>query len=290
MYVKGSRALERKKSPLIVVLMVFVVIVATIISSILGFLVGYNVTSSSVRESRDYERTPISRDEKEDEVATKGDTEIREIEKNDSSTQSNSGQEDEVFAEFSINEHTIADYYSILDPNTYDFYNSGITDFNFFYPSDFFNHVSRDTSNSESMYGNNIETISFEGSDGSKLVFSLYERTDNMSLEEATNYYYSIAESSFVEPSKIKSDVSDGHGKNIIAGLIEDGGQRYRLYDMTKIESNYVLKMLALSKEYTSEEDRLLHAYVIENYYRMCGFSDSTKRPRSYEEYLEDNQ
>ncbi len=94
--------------------------------------------------------------------------------------------------EFWIDEDTKADYSENLDPDLYESYDSKITAFKFYYPVDLYNEVSVDEDPDLVSYGENCQTITFEGSDGSQLIFSLTSRTDALSIENMTENVYNI--------------------------------------------------------------------------------------------------
>lgn len=173
----------------------------------------------------------------------------------------------------------------ILSGYTYD---SKITDFKFYYPVDLYNEVSVDEDPDLVSYGENCQTITFEGSDGSQLIFSLTSRTDALSIENMTENVYNIESKGLVEPEKIVKSSEGDHGKAILTGW-DSSAHNSAIYDMTKIEAGYVLQMKVIFPDYTSEKDRLEKAYVTECLYRMCGFSDSSQQVRSWDEFMEEN-
>ncbi len=59
------------------------------------------------------------------------------------------------------------------------------------------------------------------------------------------------------------------------------------VYDLVKVDKDYVMQMMIAFPVYASEEDEMYKGYVTECMYRMCGFSGSSQPPRSYEEYRE---
>ena len=190
--------------------------------------------------------------------------------------------------EFWIDEDTKADYSENLDPDLYESYDSKITDFKFYYPVDLYNEVSVDEDPDLVSYGENCQTITFEGSDGSQLIFSLTSRTDALSIENMTENVYNIESKGLVEPEKIVKSSEGDHGKAILTGW-DSSAHNSAIYDMTKIEAGYVLQMKVIFPDYTSEKDRLEKAYVTECLYRMCGFSDSSQQVRSWDEFMEEN-
>lgn len=189
--------------------------------------------------------------------------------------------------EFGIYADTVENYGNNLNPDYYRFYDSGISDFKFRYPADLFNDVTKDTEAFEDEYGTNIETIRFLGSKGTECIFSLSKRHDGMNIKQATGNVHTRETNSLIDAADILVSSKDDHGKVIITGWSADGRP---VYDLTKIEDDYIVRMYIILSEYISEEDKNYKGYVVENMYRLCGFSDSKYSPRSYEEYLEANQ
>lgn len=191
-------------------------------------------------------------------------------------------------SDFGIDTATIEDYSANLDPSQYLYYDSGIGEFNFYYPGDLFNDVSVDDEYYSTEYGNNIKSICFYGSNGSELYYSIYERNDGGSISEATDRINNLEHGKYYEMSDILVKSDDEKGRIVLAGVM-DASNEYRLYDLIKVDSSYVYRMLSVKPMYRNEDERVKYAYVTENEYRMCGFSGSSSEPRSFEEYLAGN-
>jgi hypothetical protein len=78
---------------------------------------------------------------------------------------------------------------------------------------------------------------------------------------------------------------TDEYGKVIQSGYTKD--THNPVYSLRKVEKDYVLSMVIMYPEPTDEEDKNMKWYMVDTMYRYCGFSDSTKFPRTYEQYLE---
>ena len=136
------------------------------------------------------------------------------------------------------------------------------------------------------MAGENVQTITFGGSEGSELIFSLSRRTDGGSVEEMTDRIRTDAESGIVDLEEIVNSCRDGYGKLVLTGWT---GSAYdeTIYYLVKVYDDYVMSMKILTPAYESRQDELYKGYVTECLYRMCGFSDSDDTWRSYSEYAE---
>lgn len=186
---------------------------------------------------------------------------------------------------FQIDSSAVEDYEAALDPNTYLYYDSDISDFAFFYPSELFNQVTYHEKPTQKAYGMNMQTLDFTASKGSELKFTLCRRTDYLSLEQMTNHIYEQEMESLQDASKLVLSVEEDYGRVIVTGYTK---KRDKLvYDMVKIEPTYVMHMKLYFPQYTGAEDQLQKGYVTECVYRMCAFSGSSKSPRSYQEYKE---
>ncbi|MCR4891497.1 MAG: zinc-ribbon domain-containing protein [Lachnospiraceae bacterium] len=201
-------------------------------------------------------------------------------------TEKSSGSDD-IMGRFGIQADTVEDYSANLDPSQYLYY-SGIGELSFFYPRYLFNRVAVDDSHHNTEYGENLETITFEGSKGGNLTFSVSRRTDGMSVSELTEEINRSEHGKYYDTTDILVRSDDQKGKIIVTGY-RDVGKSFVVYDLIKIDSQYVYSLLNLKKAYESEEDRIHFAYVMENIYRMCGFSGSSKGPRSFEEFMASN-
>lgn len=188
---------------------------------------------------------------------------------------------------FKINADAVEDYAAVLDPDTYSYYDSGISEFAFFYPAEMFHRVTYSEKPKEKAYGTNLQTIDFTASKGSELKFALYQRTDQLSMEQMTNYIYEREFNSMQDSIKLIFSAEEDHGRVIVTGYTD--ARDKLIYDMVKIEPSYVMHMKLYFPQYTGSEDKLQKGYVTECIYRMCGFSGSTNRPRSYQEYKEGN-
>lgn len=95
-----------------------------------------------------------------------------------------SGQSaDTDMSQLDISVDTVADYANVLDPTQYRYYDSGIAGFSFAYPVGLYNSVTMNETAHPDRYGTNIQNISFAGSDGSELIFSVSQRIDGQSVE-----------------------------------------------------------------------------------------------------------
>lgn len=187
---------------------------------------------------------------------------------------------------FGISETTVEDYGVNLDPGQYGHYDSGISEFNFSYPTALYNAVTVDETAWQSEMGENVQTISFSGSEGSELIFSLSRRTDGLSVKGMTERTASGARRSVTEFEEILNMTKDGYGKLVFTGWT-DGSYEKTVYCLVKVEDSYIMSMTVVTPNYKGNQDELYKGYVTECLYRTCGFSDATVPWRSFNEYAE---
>ncbi len=195
----------------------------------------------------------------------------------------------DILYEFGISSSTVEDYSKNLDPDKYLYYSAGIGEMSFSYPANLFNNVEVNDNSEETKYGENIKTIVFYGNRGSELAYSVYKRIDGGSIKAATSRINNIEHNKYTIVSDLVVSSDDNHGRIVLAGTTDSSESCY-VYDLIKIDDNYVYRMTSLKPKYKDEEEKNQYAYVTENIYRMCDFSGSTKKPRSYREYMEGNQ
>lgn len=194
--------------------------------------------------------------------------------------------EDDAYAVFGITQGIAEDYASNLDTHAYQYYNSGIADFSFFYPANLYGGVSYSDEKTESVSGTNIETIDFTGSEGSELRFSL-SQYQGASIEDMTEAVYLAQTGSMEDAADIIHNVYEDHGRIIVTGFRDNGAKM--VYDLTKVDNEYVMQMQIIFPAYRGNEDKFQKDYVTECLYRLCGFSGSTLTCRSYEKYREES-
>ena len=186
---------------------------------------------------------------------------------------------------FDISRSTVENYGANLDPGKYGYYDSGINGFYFAYPTALYNTVNVDNATWLSETGENIQTISFSGSEGSELTFSLSKRKDRLSTEEMTEWLASQASGKVTEFEEILNTTKDGYGKLVFTGWM-DGSYEKTVYCLIKIESSNIMCMTVVIPNYKGNQDELYKGYVTECLYRMCGFSDSADSWRSFDKYV----
>ena len=281
--VKGDKNLSNykeieKPSMFRFIIIIVCIIVASIIIGMLVYMHSKNISPK------------ISTDNVKEFFNSLGNDESQEQQNSgDESSVGNNGDNvsGQVNPEFQVYSGVEEDYANALQPEDYHFYDSGITDFSFYYPDNLYCDVTT-VENEECEFGFLIKKIDFIGSNGSELIYQLIQRTDSLSLEAETDYIYNKEIANLYEKEDIVFSTKDNYGKVIVTGW-DSADKNYVIYNLCKIEDDYILQMKVIYPNYTGDLDTAQKGYVTECYYRLCGFSDSTLSVRSYEEYMNEN-
>lgn len=185
-------------------------------------------------------------------------------------------------AMFNITGGTAENYEVALDTNSYQYYNSGIANFRFFYPAGLYSGINYNEQETDSAYGTNVKTIEFTGSAGSSLTFAL-SRYERASIAEKSEEVYNKEKSELLDAADVVYGTYEDHGRIIVTGYTEDYSKL--VYDLTNVDSEYVMQMKIVFPAYQGVKDKFQKDYVTECLYRLCGFSGSTANCRSYETY-----
>ncbi len=241
-----------------------------------------------IEEAPAAEEAPVADTE---EVTNEADTEKAEppvteepVEEEQSNIENNP-----LLSEFSIDPNATEDYSLILDPDDYLYYTSGIGNFSFRYPAKLYNTVEVNDSSEYRDYGEHIRSVKFSGNRGAELTYSVYKRSGG-SIDDAVNSLHALETSKYHNMADIVVSSDPKKGGKIIMSGYTDSSEEYMLYDLIGVDDNYVYRMKAVNSNKLSESEKTMYGYYIENIYRMCSFSGSTKPARSYDEYLEDNR
>ncbi len=295
---KGKNS--NKINPIILIMGVVIVVLIIVIAALVSRKEPDNSVMSANNESGEQnnsaEKEINEREINNNPVANKTDSNL--IENNDTFKYADSGLDyeddyqenkytEKVNRDFEIYSGIREDYENALDPGYYQYYNSGISDFSFWYPNNLYCDVFS-AENIDCEYGYLRKEVTFYGSEGSTLTYRLIQRNDSLSLEDATENVHSVETMALYEAEDIVNGTTSDHGKVIVTGW-DSSAHNYAIYDLYKIEDDYLLQMKVVFPDYTSDLDRLQKAYVTECYYRLCGFSDSKAETRSYSEFMENN-
>lgn len=191
-----------------------------------------------------------------------------------------------ILKDFKVNKDTVEDYSQNLDPDKYIYYDAEVGDLWFSYPAYLFNDVSIDEEKGTTSYGENIKTITFSGSNGTQLIYSMYKRIGNDSIKSATTRINNAEHSKYYNVSDILVKSDDKNGRIVLGALVDERGSK-TIYDMIRIDQRHVYRMAVISPKYRNDDEKNQFDYITENIYRLCGFSGSTNPPRTYKEFKE---
>lgn len=184
-----------------------------------------------------------------------------------------------------VNEYTVADYSNNLNPEEYAYFESGIDEFDFSYPSNLYYACDVSTEPRTDPYGTVVYDINFYATDGSQLIYRLLSRTDSNSSTDMRNDIYASEEGGLQDAFEISKKKNSSRG--ILTGMTADG---LLMYDLFYVSDEYVMQMQVLTPDYEDEQDQLQKSYVTDCLYRLCGFSGTSESVcRSYEEFLAPN-
>ncbi|MCC8067202.1 MAG: Ig-like domain-containing protein [Clostridiales bacterium] len=197
-------------------------------------------------------------------------------------------EEDESDSQFNIDSDTVSDYSANLDPDEYLYYDS--PDFTFYYPASLYNYGTEDLESYTTVTGVNVRDVYLEGDDGVTTAhFNKSSRTDSGTtaelLQDVYVYYGSLLHG--------MSDISysDEYSCFIITGYF-DSAETEAAYILVRVNGEFVycMEILFPYNGNSSSEDYLEKSYVVENIYRMCSFSGSSYKARTYTQFLNGEQ
>lgn len=271
---------KRKAWPVIVIFLVLILL-------LVGAGTGYFLLHEPQKDTAGEMKAMTSMSESQDELDTADDSEndSNNDDVNDENSQAGTSMPDSLM---DVDINTVEDYSNNLDPDQYAYYDSGISDFNFYYPIKLYNEVTVEESSSSTNYGTSLQKIHFKGTKGSELIFEISRRNDSMSLDEMREKVYQTESGSMSDTVTVLNRLSEErtHGKVIVSGYSNPAHDK-AMYDMVKIEDDYVLQMKVIFP-YTPDdmENNRQQNYVVDCLYRLCGFSDTSyESTRSYDEF-----
>ena len=268
--VKKSEDHSNNKKVMVIVIIVVVITVAVIIGIVSGY---YNNNYTDNRAIKEETQTNISHSSQF--------TQKEETENNSEDVYENSESEQtSLLSKFSIDENQNTSYLNALNPQDYLYYDSGISDFGFYYPADLFCNVEEQQDEFRTDYGENLDSIEFLGNDGTWLNFEIAKRSDDISDKQM---FEKITEK---ELQKGYSSLTPKKQQNIVVmtGVLEDDEI---LYKMIRIETDYILTFEFHTPKYIDTEDKNMKQYVTECIYKLCDFNSRDVKIRTYEEFCE---
>ena len=172
-------------------------------------------------------------------------------------------------------------------------YNRGGTAsrYTFSYPASLFNEycVSDEESPGE-CYGTRIRMDHFLGTDNTYAFFDMYKpdkKGDTYDIASMSRQAYDNEISFIAHPVEVTNGLTqDGNSYIVILRGYTGESEEVSIYNLIKVEPEYVYNMKLYYPAPKDEEERLHTDYYIECMYRMCGFSDAKEPSRSYGEFL----
>lgn len=213
-----------------------------------------------------------SREKKEEKKSVKEEVK-KDADKNDSEP-----------SDFKVDKNCTNDYSMVLDPSKYVEYDSGIKDFKFSYPANFYSKVEEKDGGDES-FGKCIKSVILIGNDDSSLKFAVYSNGSS-SIQGSLDSISGDSNYKLDSETILKNGLSgDGKsGKIIKTGYLP--GTNMPIYDLVTVTDDYVYVMRVATPGYTDDNDKNMKSYYTECLYRMAGFSGSTAECRTYADFL----
>lgn len=174
-----------------------------------------------------------------------------------------------------------ADYSNNLEPGDYiRYHSSSVNGFSFYYPNKLYNSAEIKTSGY--VYGDEtmLEQVHLSADDGSDLLCTASSK-DSSSVDEYMDQIKNDLLGDVSEGQLLRNNTDDGI-------LVVTGYQGSDvLYEVVNVSRDEVMRMRILTPDGTSYTDRLHKNYVTECMFRLCGFSNSGKSTRSYDEFVD---
>ena len=237
-----------------------------------GLFTGSSDDTSDKKAEDDSEKKTVE-DEPED---TKDNDTKEEEEENDLNTGNDN-------SEFGLDGSESPRYQAVIYDYEYGRYDSGIPMFNFLYPRFLYSEVNKE----EGTAGNNeFINVLFTRSDGSLLEYYTIEY-EGESVSYRTESLYRTEKQYLVESTDIiPPKISDGDGIFIITGRQKENYNNL-VYLLMRITAGRYYEMRIVFPDYESTEDEDWKSFYAEYLYRSVGFTNSSKAPRTFEEYMD---
>lgn len=215
------------------------------------------------------------------------DSENAEEESDDRQDAETAGEAEDVNPAWNADGWDPNDYSMVLHPEEFTQFYTAVDRFVISYPASFYQYRSMDFDK------DGIGTLDLwsENSD-SMLSVSCYERQYQSADQEYDACYRSAEEWIGAEAEEILStkDPSDGgEARFILNGYGEGAYGGVGRYTLVYITDAYVMKFELQFPEETDHVDKSYKWYYTECIYRMCGFSNSSRTYRTYEEFAADD-
>lgn len=194
-------------------------------------------------------------------------------------TAASSGENDN--EEFGLDGSESPSYQAVIYDYEYGRYDSGKGRFSFTYPRYLYSSVVKEDG---SMNGMDFEDVTFTRSDGSWLYYSTREYS-GVSVEEEMDYLYRNLADTLVEIEEIiPRKIDEGDGIFILTGREKENYDNL-VYLLVRVGPGRLYEMEIVFPDYESDEDKEWKGFYAEYLYRSCGFTNSSRPVRTFDEY-----
>lgn len=183
-----------------------------------------------------------------------------------------SGTQTDIFEDASAS----ADYSNCLDLDNYTYMESPDGDYTFYYPENVYNYA----------YSEGDSCIFSSDDEKDTVKFIRKENTSGSPVQGMENMYNSYTQLSEKEQILFREKTDDrGFARGVLAGI----GEEQNVYASIAANKDYVYIMEVCSSFQHDTTKSSWVEYYIDCMYRYCSFSRKVGDPRSYDEYMADN-
>ncbi|MCR5717085.1 MAG: M48 family metalloprotease [Lachnospiraceae bacterium] len=184
-----------------------------------------------------------------------------------------------------IDPNTIEDFSVTTDLNNYEYYATEIPDLCFYYPACLFNNAVIKEGIPYSIGVAQKEVI-MTGTEGSSIEY-ICIHNDQTDLNSAFDSAYNEFTSYVIGVGDIYHKLGETSGTVVFTGFTDETMTMLE-YTLMRVTSDKTMVMRAHFPNYTDELDKSYKYYYAECLYRGCGFTNSSKSMRTYEEYMKE--
>lgn len=209
---------------------------------------------------------------KEQSKASEATTEAKTVtEEETESTEATTEESDENLP--SIISQSAVDYDNILDLDDYETFYAG--DYSFGYPKELYESVVQ--------VGDSYE---FQSDEYNHVTYSREKLDSGVTAKKKLKSLYSQVRGNLTDRNEVL--YIEDNGIFVIAGRSKDDSNQ-SIYNLVRIENGYVYSM-TIGYRYTSDKTETnKQNYYIDTMYRLCSFGRGTYKPRTYQQFLNDD-
>lgn len=222
----------------------------------------------------------ISLQPNENEETAENETVVEEVSENEEETEETESTSEENVDLPEIDSIEETDYDNVLSLDDYETFYA--ENYSFGFPLYLYDRVEEYGKE----YGHDGYTFSSESDEYSWLDFISVKREDSESLEDITKERCVEIKGEMTGIENILYKPKEG--VCVFAGTNYDD-ENQKLYDVIRVDENYIYHMEVGFPDTDDKELNDKMNYYVDCLYRMCSFSGGTYRPRTYDQFLNDD-